>query len=601
MAADNKADITGLFSTSQDLAQQMLTSMSQSGTAAVAAFGEVTFDQPMMVFPSLSTPTGSPTPITAFVAPASHTPILPSELETPTLDGGNFGTAPTFSTSSPQYIAPPKPSSQSPHAPTGTAPNYTSPTIPTAPVLRMPTEIVVSTINMNPMPSTNIPLFTTKIVVEEVAAPTEVFAYIEQPYNDALLDELKIKLMRDLINGGYGIEVSDEEALWARARDRELRNNEAMIQDVSRQIAARGFSLPSGVMAAQIAAAQSTALEKTSSLSREIALKRADMYVENRKFTITEVREVEQMLVTYWGYMMERALNVAKATVELGIKVFDARVAYNNFKLEKFKAEASVYDMQLKAALAPLEVYKAEIEGKKVEASVQHARVEVYNAQVAGLNAAAGLYRSQVEVVKIQAELEQLKLEAYKKNVEIYALQVSARTAEFNAYEAEIRGAIAPIEAYKAQAAAFTATVGGFEATVHAATAKLEAEKIKSTVKIESYKARIEGYKASVNASAVFSTNAVTAYSAGLHANVANAELQQKYVVASYEAQRANAELMLASAKQQGDYVIAKSNALIAGAHALGSVNATLATAYGGVGQGAMAMSNGLLVNSAAA
>lgn len=95
-------------------------------------------------------------------------------------------------------------------------------------------------------------------------------------YASQLLDNLKATL-NARIQGGTGLAPAVEQAIWDRSRDRETVLALAREQEVMRGAEALGFALPSGVMAGQLADARREYHDKLSSLSRDIAIKQAEL------------------------------------------------------------------------------------------------------------------------------------------------------------------------------------------------------------------------------------------------------------------------------------------------------------------------------------
>lgn len=73
-----------------------------------------------------------------------------------------------------------------------------------------------------------------------LATPVYPADYTETTYSSALLVALVNLLYSDLINGGYGIDPNDEENLWNRAREREIRSMQSQQDSSTRQFAALG-------------------------------------------------------------------------------------------------------------------------------------------------------------------------------------------------------------------------------------------------------------------------------------------------------------------------------------------------------------------------
>lgn len=398
---------------------------------------------------------------------------------------------------------------------TGTRVAYTAPDTPaalsaTAPVApqdpRDARQIAVPTISALTVPSfsaiampgalgLDMPSFTATAPAYDLTAPTESFVFAEQEYASALSDSLKAKLLEDMENGSYGIESSDEAALWTRTRERAATEANAKTEEVLRVAASRGFSLPSGADLAAIEAAQQAALASISGVNREIALKRADMYVEGRKVTMSLAREVEQMFISYRSSMMDRALKAAQSLVELSVSIFTSKVQAFNARLDAYKTYAQVFGEQIRAQSLKIELFKGQLEAAKLQGDMNRDQLALYIAQLQGQKVAVELYTAQMDGVKVEQDVERTKLEIFRTRMEAYATQVQAKTAEFGLYEAKVKGELAKIEGFKADVAGYLAQVESVNAKSKSSEARLRAQLASNEAKAERYKQNLTNYK----------------------------------------------------------------------------------------------------------
>lgn len=333
---------------------------------------------------------------------------------------------------------------------------YTSPSItePSIAGVDAPSDISVPAINTPTLPT--IPTYTDR---------TGIFEWEEPMWQSELLTEVQRKLLYDLINGGYGIEPTDEAALWQREREREQVNGEAAILEASRQAAARGFSLPPGVLAKQIQAAQMAAMEKNSSVSRDIGLKRADMYVQNRQFTIQEAREVERVIIEYMNSYFNRQLEAARAKLDmyrLSLEAFQSELQAYTAQVGALETgvrmQALVVEQNVKVYAAKLSKYEADL-----RASIDRAQVklETYRLQVADASAASDARaktvaaktgqseaRARVAITNAQVRIEALKAKmgTLQSAAELYIAPANALAGLSEAYVASNQAITADIK-----------------------------------------------------------------------------------------------------------------------------------------------------------
>lgn len=399
-----------------------------------------------------------------------------------------------FLGSAPTLNLPDSPDTALPGAPS--APDVRDVAVPDSPLFTMPDAPTLSTYRELPAPpSIELPYFDADFPVDDLVAPSSEFSFYEQAYSSALLDATKAKLLGDMTNGGYGIEPEDELQLWERARARE---HVAAMEAIDGSItfhASRGFRLPPGELAVTVQRGYQSLQEKLSTLSRDIMLKRADLYVENRQFTIAQAKELENILINYHNSVMERALNAAKATLDFAISVFNTQVAKYNAQVAAYQTRAQVFESQVRAALAQVEIYRAILESHKLEVEIDKAKVDMYRVQIDAVDAVVGIYRTQMEAARIQSDIEASRINVFRAMVEAYAQQVQAKVAEFNMYRAQIDGETAKIEAFRAEVDAYGSQVQAArtKVEVQAAQTNMEAERARSL--LSAYQADIDAYK----------------------------------------------------------------------------------------------------------
>lgn len=391
----------------------------------------------------------------------------------------------------------------------GKAPSLTFPKPAVRPTTSIPATPQFGNVHIPTITDIDIPHLTAVAPVSTLNEPTNLFSFSEVAYQSALLDGAKAKLLSDLANGGYGIETADELALWSRARERELRGTDATMNEASRQTAARGFSLPPGALLAQLQSAIQSGAERISTVSRDIALKRADMYVEHRKFTFVQIKELEQLSVNIHMSVMERALNTSKAVAEFGVALYNAQATKFNTMIESFKSGLAAYDSQVRGALGQLEAQKIKLQVVSTEVDIQKNQAQLYNAQVEGQKTLMDMYRADVAAMQGLADVERLKLDAFKTEVEVYSETLRAGTLQLQGYEAQIRGDLASAEIYKTQVSAqmTQAEIAKAQASITESNARIVIENVRAEIAVASaradvYRAQTQGVSASNEATA---------------------------------------------------------------------------------------------------
>lgn len=505
----------------------------------------------------------------------------------------DIGTIPEFTMVLPTIALPTAPSTDLPGAP-GSAPETTLPALPSKPVFSLPTVPTFAPIAIPEPDAIVIPTFDMVMDFGDIVAPTTSFEWSEAEYTSALLDATRAKILNDIQNGGYGIDEDDERRMWDRARERELLNASVKIEELARTHAARGFTLPPGALYAQEADAQQDLQEKNASLSREIAIKRADMYVENRRFAITTAVQIEDMLIRQAGAIAERALNGARAQVELSVAIFNAQVARYTAKLDAFRAYATAFESRVRGALAAAEVFKTKVEAAQLAVETQRLYADVYRIQLDGVNALMGVYRTDMEAAQIAANIEQIKMQGYRTQVEAYAERVRAKAAEFGMFESQIRGETAKVQVYDASVRAYAARLSGIEAKARVADTVSRTEIAQAGAQLDTYRVDMDAYRTQIGIVSEKIKAAIETYQGQLSAystftSAANnsASVSATIYESDSRAKLANAQLLAEQIRAQADKYVQIVQLAMQGdtqsAQILGNISSTWASAVTGL------------------
>jgi hypothetical protein len=241
-------------------------------------------------------------------------------------------------------------------------------------------------------------------------APVVAFEDIDEE----LIEAVKVKLLYDLEHGGYGIEPDDEAALWQRARDRETQGAIAVDEEVVRQYAEGGFMIPPGSLYHARARALQAAADKISSVNRDIALKRADLYVQNRQFTIQQSIAAQNVLIALHRAITEHVT---------------ALIAIWNANVVRYKADL---ETQIAFIKANVDIYEADIRAFSVTIS---AISDSYKLMLEELR-----INNTWNIAVMQAHLEEAKvhLQAQKNEADVRVISAKAGS---DFYAAAVSGA----------------------------------------------------------------------------------------------------------------------------------------------------------------
>ncbi len=421
------------------------------------------------------------------VAPNVSFPTLapPDDLLLAPVDEVVPATTPTFDADVPVLQILDKPTALTATAP-GDAPDVTDVTLPDAPDIVLPDAPLMELITIPAAPTLALPVWAaTAPDGSSLAVPTTGLIWSEDYYDSDLLTGVTNRLTTMLL-GGTGLPAAIEQAIWDRGRAREDVIAKKATQEAYEEFAARGFALPSGALAGRVAEVWQKNREATSTFSRDVAIKQAELEIENLKFTVQTGIQLESQMMTYSGQYAARALDAAKTTVQVAIDIFNASVALYNARLQAYQTEAQVYRELIQAESLKLEQYRTEIEAQKLIGDINMQAVQIYKTSIDALLASVELYKAELEGVKTVVEVDRVRIEGFRATVDAYKATVDAKTSEYQAWAESIKGEATKVSIYEAQARAYNSLV--------------DAYRTGETVKIENMKSKIDANELLVKA-----------------------------------------------------------------------------------------------------
>jgi hypothetical protein len=194
------------------------------------------------------------------------------------------------------------------------------------------------------------------------------------------------QLLTDLTNtiisriaGGTGLDPAVEQAIWDRARSRELKLALANEDDIARTSEAMGFMMPAGVMIDQLRVAQQNYYDKASELSRDIAVKQAELEQTNLNAAIAAGTDLEGKII-----------QIYKTEADVyGVQV--------NAKAEIAKLGMARYESLIRAYESSVSAYRSKVDAERsrIEALSAQSRalIDGYTAGTRAVEATAGMYQ----------------------------------------------------------------------------------------------------------------------------------------------------------------------------------------------------------------
>lgn len=436
-------------------------------------------------------------------------------------------------------------------------PNNFDITIPTAPALS-------GAIDLPSLPTIEFPAYLQAPdwgLVDDVGEASFTFTFNDTAYTSAMLDAVTAKLMADLASGGYGIETADEAGLWQRAQEREASTAEAEMQAVTRDFAARGFMIPPGALFGAIEGIRAKAMSAAATLSREVALKRADLYVQNRQFTIQQVQALETVLLNQHMAIMERVLRAAQVSAQFMVDQYRARLDKARLGIDLIQAKVQAFKEQVATEALKVEIYNAQIRSELAKTEVDKNKLDAYRAQLAGIESTVGVYRLQVQAAEAAIQAERSKVEVWRAEVDGFLAVVKAKESEFSGYEARIRGEQAKVQLFSEQVRAHTSLVESKRVEADIKVAEVRAYNDAATVALRAFEAELSANKAANDLLSRSEEVAVRALAAKADAYRTGVDAAGKLSATQIDQSRLVTQSKLDAAKLMLDATLAELNA----------------------------------------
>lgn len=480
-------------------------------------------------------------------------------------------------------------------------------TLPTAPVLAFPDlPLLDQSIAIPDFEFPTLPTF-------DAVAPSErdieivdaAMSWTEPTYTTEILDEVLV-VVRRMWGGDSGLPQHIEDAMYARVADREDRLVEQQVNQTMEEFSLRGFTSPTGTMAARIDNIRNDGMIKKQGGIRELSIKIADVHVENLRFAVQQAIAAEQVLVNIFLNGAQRLFEAMKYNVEAKIAVYNAQVTLFNARQMAYKTRADVYKTELEATLSYIEVFKAQVEGEMAKGRLNEQLVSTYKVQNEALQTRVNIYTAEMQGASIQSEMGKNQIDAYRAKVQAFSERISADKVRFDAYNSQVQGEAAKAGVMESMARAYAATVSGKVAQIDAQKTKIDAVIASNKGQIDAFMAGAEVDKHVMEMELARIKAGVEAYSADTQRYIAQAGVEEAKANLQVEAKKAELSVTIAYYEAQVRAYVANMEALMRqaalvadGMKATGELTATLAAgAMAGVNIGASLSGSGSVAAS---
>ncbi len=153
------------------------------------------------------------------------------------------------------------------------------------------------------------------------------------------------------ITNGRFVPIDVENALWNRARDREVQESLRQEKSYIDANAARGFKLPTGTLNYAIAVNQQETSKRLTTINREIAIKAFDVANENTKFAIQQAVALRTAFVGALGDFIKTAMAQPNQATDYAKLILSAKNGLYDSAVNLYRAKISEEQMRTSVAL----------------------------------------------------------------------------------------------------------------------------------------------------------------------------------------------------------------------------------------------------------
>lgn len=473
-------------------------------------------------------------------------------------------------------------------------PTTTSVTLPESPTLTKPAFPSLETINIPSFSFPVLPTWSATAPEFSGTAVSTVLQWSDPTYTTEVMSEVIAKL-REMWAGGNGIPAAVEQALWERAANREDLDTSRQISAAYADFSSRGFTEPPGMLVARIDAIREESQIKKQGLNRDIAIKMAEVHIDNVRFAVEQGVAAENVLYNIWNNMAQRQFEAAKIQLDSQLALYNAQIALFNARQQAYSTEAQVFKTKLDAELARIEVFKAELEGELARGTLNEQRVKIYGEQIRALLSDVEVYKAQMQGASVQSDVNRNIIDGFKAEIQAYAERINADKIRFEAYDSQVKGELGKAQLLDAEARAYASYITGQAAKADIGVKQMQADIARNEQVLREYAARLDADKAKIQADVAKIQAGASAYTADTQRFTAQAgaeEAKARVELAAKEAEiRASLGLFDVEVRKyvaDMEQLIRKANVQLEALKAAGQVGATLsAGAMAGINIGA--------------
>lgn len=324
------------------------------------------------------------------------------------------------------------------------------------------------------------------------------FAFTPDAYQTQIVADVK-PVIEAMLQGNSGLPAAVENAIWARAAERESQLALRAEQEANGTYASKGFTMPGGALNAAIARVRQDAQDKKVTLSRDVMIRMHEVRIEQLKFAVAQGLAYEDLFVRLYTTVQTLRLDAAKFAVNIALSVFQAYVSKFQVDSELARLQLEAKKTQIQIELGKLEGYRDELEAARLIGTLNQQDIEIYNARLNAVLTDAKIYESEIAAAKLVLDENQQLLQQAKFLIDEEMAKLQAKELEVRVYGAEIQAETAKQQAWATRAQSYVAQLGAWST---AQNVKIENARLllaENENLTRRFEAIIEGFNAKAN------------------------------------------------------------------------------------------------------
>jgi hypothetical protein len=213
-------------------------------------------------------------------------------------------------------------------------------------------------------------------VNDSILAKMEWFVGRFFPNECPYLQHAQLWICKTISQGGTGMNPQVEDMIWQRDRARVLGDSARQEAEAVSSFAARGFPLPPGAMAAALERIREDGYDKIAQASRDVAIKQADIEIENVRFAVEQAIQLYSSLMAALGDFIKAMVSSAQMSSQLIPSVTDSQSKLISAASEYYRARIACQEILVRN-LTSNAGYKQEKSREDQDAYMQAMKLKV--------------------------------------------------------------------------------------------------------------------------------------------------------------------------------------------------------------------------------